>query len=232
MGRLQGEEAVYELAIWPEGEFIFTPGEVSVPTTINKSNTSLLMEAARRIDEWQVLAKRVPSTGLVPVFTAEGGSSSVTLSPEEWAVIRKMDERRTIEEIAYAVDSSPFETSKVLYGLITNGLVELSEGEHHAGFERLNQMAPEKLKELGGRVLREVRSLLAGHDKAQALETEISERLADLERAPAAASMLAVIRTAERAVSTSRGPNQARTFVDRVSELVAAATGGTGTAGT
>jgi hypothetical protein len=116
MDRLQGEEAVYELAIWPEGDFLFTPGEVSVNATINKSNTSLLMEAARRIDEWQVLAKRVPSTGLVPVFTEEGGTSPVTLSPEEWAVIRKTDEKRSIEEIAYAIESSPFETAKVVYG--------------------------------------------------------------------------------------------------------------------
>jgi Domain of unknown function (DUF4388) len=232
MDRLQGEEAVYELAIWPEGEFLFAPGEVSVPTTINKSNTSLLMEAARRIDEWQVLAKRVPSTSLVPVFTEEGGTSSVTLSPEEWAVIRKLDERRTIEEIAYAVGSSPFETSKVLYGLITNGLISLSEGAVHSGFERLGTVPVERLAELAGHVQNEAHALLAGHDRAPGLEGEISERLGDVQRAPSADSVLAVIRTAERAVSSLRGPNQARTFIDRVSELVANAAEATGASGT
>src|SRR5688500_1240933 len=61
VGDLLGEEAVYELAIWPEGDFVFTPGTETDRTTIQKSNTNLLMEAARRIDEWQVLAKKIPS---------------------------------------------------------------------------------------------------------------------------------------------------------------------------
>src|SRR5262245_9013873 len=50
VGDLLGEEAMYELAIWPEGDFVFTPGQETNVTTIQKSNTNLLMEAARRID--------------------------------------------------------------------------------------------------------------------------------------------------------------------------------------
>ena len=38
-GDLQGEEAMYELAIWPEGDFVFTPGQETELTTIQKSNT-------------------------------------------------------------------------------------------------------------------------------------------------------------------------------------------------
>ena len=64
-GEVQGEEAVYELAIWQEGDFVFKPGAETDVRTIKKSNTNLLMEAARRIDEWQVLSKRIPSTRLV-----------------------------------------------------------------------------------------------------------------------------------------------------------------------
>ena len=70
-GELAGEEAVYELAIWPDGDFLFTPGKEADTVTIQRSNTNLLMEAARRIDEWQVLSKRIPSTRLVPVFTSQ-----------------------------------------------------------------------------------------------------------------------------------------------------------------
>ena len=32
VGDLVGEEAVYDLAIWPQGEFVFTPGVVHLPT--------------------------------------------------------------------------------------------------------------------------------------------------------------------------------------------------------
>src|SRR5215510_2941021 len=110
IGDLIGEEAVYELAIWPEGEFLFTAGKETDRTTIQKSNTNLLMEAARRIDEWQVVWKRIPSTRLVPVFTQQPTTTSVSLTPREWTLICKIDERRSIEETAVGLGPSPFET--------------------------------------------------------------------------------------------------------------------------
>ena len=67
--------------------FVFTPGKETTQTTIQKSNTNLLMEAARRIDEWQILAKRIPSTRLVPVFTEQTATTSVSLTPQEWQEI-------------------------------------------------------------------------------------------------------------------------------------------------
>ena len=61
-----GEEAVYALAIWNKGEFRFDPGvDTEMLRTISRSNTPrLLMEAARRLDEWRVLWGRrsPPST--------------------------------------------------------------------------------------------------------------------------------------------------------------------------
>ena len=80
VGSLTGEEAVYELAIWQEGDFDFRPGSETSERTITKSNTNLLMEAARRIDEWQVLSKRIPSTRMIPIFTNQGSSTSVSFT--------------------------------------------------------------------------------------------------------------------------------------------------------
>src|SRR5262245_25689482 len=66
-----GEEAVYALAIWRQGEFRFDPGVNTEHRTITKSNTNLLMEAARRLDEWRVLSKKIPSIDLVPEFVVQ-----------------------------------------------------------------------------------------------------------------------------------------------------------------
>src|SRR6185295_13647503 len=140
VGDLQGEEAMYELAIWPEGEFVFTPGKETDLTTIQKSNTNLLMEAARRIDEWQILSKRIPSTRLVPVFTQQATTTSVSLTPQEWALISKIDERRTIEDVAIGLGISPFDVCKLLYGLITSGLVSLNEDLSRLRTDRLLHM--------------------------------------------------------------------------------------------
>ena len=103
------------------------------------------MEAARRIDEWQVLSKRIPSTRLVPVFTQKSSNTSVSFTPQEWALICKIDERRSIEEIAVGLGMSPFETCKILYGLITSGLVELKEDLTKLHTDRLQRMSPTDL---------------------------------------------------------------------------------------
>src|SRR5207245_4384476 len=63
-----GEEAVYALAMWSQGDFRFDPGVAIDVRTITKSNTNLLMEAARRLDEWRVLSKKIPFTDMAAEF--------------------------------------------------------------------------------------------------------------------------------------------------------------------
>ena len=124
---LRGEEAVYALSIWSEGDFHFQPGVESDIVTIKKSNTNLLMEAARRLDEWRILSKKIPSMDRVPVLRyEEQWKKEVLLSPQEWTLITRMDGRKTIEDLGAGLGWSAFDVCKILYGLITQGLVTLS----------------------------------------------------------------------------------------------------------
>src|SRR5882724_940215 len=95
-----GEEAVYALAIWRQGEFRFDPGPATEQRTITKSNTNLLMEAARRLDEWRVLSKKIPSVDYVPELRVrESRHEQITLNPQEWMLITKIDGVRSIADI-------------------------------------------------------------------------------------------------------------------------------------
>jgi len=130
---LIGEEAIYALAIWNAGEFKFAPGEEAPEQTIKKSNTNLLMESARRLDEWRVLSKKIPSTDLVPVlFARQNRTEQVTLNPQEWLVVTKVDGRRSIDEIGKGLHMSGFDVAKLLYGLITSELIELKKNSDAA----------------------------------------------------------------------------------------------------
>jgi hypothetical protein len=123
-----GEEAVYALAIWSQGEFKFEPGVATDQKTINKSNTNLLMEAARRLDEWRVLSKKIPSTDLIPEFVIlENREGQINLNTMEWLILSKIDGHRSIKAIATGGGISPFDVSKILYGLIAAGLIRLKE---------------------------------------------------------------------------------------------------------
>jgi hypothetical protein len=220
VGDLQGEEAMYELAIWPEGEFVFTPGQETPVTTIQKSNTNLLMEAARRIDEWQILSKRIPSTRLVPVFTQQATTTSVSLTPQEWALICKIDERRTIEEVAIGLNMSPFEACKLLYGLITSGLVTLNEDLSRLRTDRLRAMPPEEIAGVADGIHQQARTLLTGHPRQAELEVPYRMSKAEMDSGRGVEAVLDLVRAEEKLVSAALGPNQSKVFLDRVSQLL------------
>jgi hypothetical protein len=123
-----GEEAVYALAIWNKGDFKFEPGVATEHRTIAKSNTNLLMEAARRLDEWRVLSKKIPSTDHVPEFVVqEHREGQISLNTSEWLILSKIDGHRSLKQIAAASGLSVFDVSKILYGLIATGLIRLRE---------------------------------------------------------------------------------------------------------
>jgi hypothetical protein len=124
VGDLVGEEAIYSLAIWNAGEFQFSPGDEPERQTITKSNTNLLMEAARRLDEWRVLSKKIPSVEYVPELLArENRHEQVTLNPQEWMLITRINGHRSIVDI----NMSSFDVAKILYGMITGELVQLKK---------------------------------------------------------------------------------------------------------
>lgn len=126
-GNALGEEAVYAMATWIGGDFRFDAGDAPEAESINKSNTELLIEAARRMDEWRILEKKIPSTRMVPTFTPPDREGGVSFNPKEWRVVQKIDGRRDIDEIAAVLEESSLDTGKVLYSLITSGIVELNE---------------------------------------------------------------------------------------------------------
>lgn len=128
VGEIEGEDAVYALALWSHGDFQFSAGVESDMRTITRSNTNLLMEAARRSDEWKILSRKIPTTESVPGLLARDGMSEpVTLTPTEWLVVTRTDGQRSIDEIARHTKLSAFDVAKTLYGLVTAELVEIGK---------------------------------------------------------------------------------------------------------
>src|SRR5260370_9524612 len=79
--RFQIEEVVFGVMSWREGYFSFNEGpltEVPEEATVRITTEALLMEGARRIDEWSRIEGRIPHLGIVPglaqtLAAAEGG---------------------------------------------------------------------------------------------------------------------------------------------------------------
>jgi tetratricopeptide (TPR) repeat protein len=132
----QVEEVVFELMSWQEGYFSFqeglpegfsTGGVVRIPTE------ALLMEAARRIDEWSRIEARIPHLGLVPRFALpeEAGHGQLDLLAEEWEVLAAIDGHASVRDIATALERPEFDVAKTVFGLASAGVVALEDELAH-----------------------------------------------------------------------------------------------------
>lgn len=124
--RIQIEEAVYLLFTWNEGTFNFEadvrPERQDLLVSI--SLESLLLEGARRVDEWGLIEKKVPSFDAV--FDADWRKLAATdlpLTAEQQNVLEHVDGRRDVTQIIEASGLAEFEVGKALFGLLTAGLM-------------------------------------------------------------------------------------------------------------
>lgn len=129
-------ESVYEIFKWDGGEYSFIEERLDrkreVLIALNTEN--LILEGARRIDEWSNIKSKVPSEHSVFHICSESqDNQGMNLKPKEWEILSLIDGRRSVVEVNEAVGEDLFSTSKLIYGLVVMGVIELVEGEQGAG---------------------------------------------------------------------------------------------------
>jgi tetratricopeptide (TPR) repeat protein len=128
--RRQIEAVVFELMSWQEGFFSFVDGDVdesAADGSTGLSAESLLMEAARRIDEWTRIAQLVPNMAVTPALAEINADHApmLDLRPNEWEVLSAIDGQTDLRAIAAAVGVSDFDVARIMYGLVSTGIVVL-----------------------------------------------------------------------------------------------------------
>ena len=122
----QIQEAVYFLFTWTQGTFNFepdvTPDEADHTVSINPE--SLLLEGARRVDEWSLIEKKIPSFDLVfELDSSKPVAGDVHLTDEQHAVLDLVDGKSDIQRIVDVSGLVEFEVGKALFGLLTAGYI-------------------------------------------------------------------------------------------------------------
>ncbi len=123
----KGQPAIDAILSWGKGRFSFNPNEEAREHTVDLPIQQVILEAARRIDELTKIQKLIPSFNAVVkiVEVPRAGVENINLRPEEWKVLSFVDGSRTFKEIAFTTSLSEFETARILYGLISSGLVKI-----------------------------------------------------------------------------------------------------------
>jgi tetratricopeptide (TPR) repeat protein len=122
--RVQIEEAVYFLFTWNQGTFYFEPDDRPDPseTLVTINPEGLLLEGARRVDEWTLIEKKVSSPDLVfGLDLTHGNPAEAELTGNQRRLLPLIDGKRSVGELVEESGLPEFETGKALYGLIQAG---------------------------------------------------------------------------------------------------------------
>ena len=125
--REQVEEAVFHLFSWTQGNFTFE-AEVrpaSRDTLVSINADSLLLEGARRVDEWTLIARKIPSLDLI--FEIDQGRIAhreVGLSAEQQRIAPWLDGTHDVTNVVNKSGLNEFEVGKALFGLLTAGYAQ------------------------------------------------------------------------------------------------------------
>jgi Flp pilus assembly protein TadD len=118
---------VYHLFSWSLGSFTFEPAADDSPDAalVSVSADSLLLEGARRVDEWTQIAKKVPSLDLV--FELDGprlAQREVPLSATQERILLFLDGTQDVNTVIERSGLGEFEVGKAVFGLLTAGYAQ------------------------------------------------------------------------------------------------------------
>src|ERR671924_1217570 len=150
--RLQIEEAVYFLFTWTQGTFSFEgdilPDERDFLVSINPE--SLLLEGARRVDEWSLIEKKIPSFDIIfELDRTKLAASDAELTMEQEQLIPLLDGSRDVNHVIEDSGLGEFEVGKALYGLITPGFVHRAGRTASAADAQITDARVEEHRNLG-----------------------------------------------------------------------------------
>ncbi|HEX9611352.1 MAG TPA: DUF4388 domain-containing protein [Gemmatimonadales bacterium] len=150
--RMQIEEAVYYLFTWTQGTFNFEadvrPEQQDFLVSINPE--SLLLEGARRVDEWSLIEKKIPSFDLIFAVDRDRlAISESTLTETQQRLMPLLDGSRDVNQVIEDSGLGEFEIGKALYGLITAGFVHRAGRTAAAEDVRITDARVEEHRNLG-----------------------------------------------------------------------------------
>jgi tetratricopeptide (TPR) repeat protein len=127
--RMELEEEIYDLFFCKDARFEFHEGATTLEGrdgTIDErfffNCDSVIMEAARRIDEWAYISERVPTTAEVLVATVEAVDPEAC-GPEGPAIFSMIDGRRNLARIVEITGLSNFQVCKSVSQMLDAGAV-------------------------------------------------------------------------------------------------------------
>ena len=161
--RIKTEEAIYDCFLWSDGEFTFEDVlPESIPVFLPLDLTGLVLEGARRSDEWRRIHEVFPSR--LSTFEADHAAvaKAMDLSEEDERVLELVERGMNMAEISLELHAVEFYAASRLLELHSRKLVAVKDSPAEVDFDTQVKELREKL-EAGA-------SLYSAGDYQEALE--------------------------------------------------------------
>jgi outer membrane protein assembly factor BamB len=148
--QFQAEEEIYELFTWKDAHFEFIEGPPRERLNENQevaeiffNVSNVIMEAARRMDEWEVIRQDIPD--LHQIFVPDRPLPPEVEGETDWLklkVLKLIDGRRSVIDLSDETSYSAFDLAKILCELLKDGHIRPATAEEMEA--SLNSLVKEK----------------------------------------------------------------------------------------
>ena len=124
--KMQVAEVLFDAFVWTSGSFVFSD-QLELPehaVTIAVDLPNLIMEGARRIEEWTHVHQLLPDSSTVFHVVAAPRDDKITLTSDEWKILFLINGQRTLDDLVRDADGDALHVYRVIYGLAANQLIE------------------------------------------------------------------------------------------------------------
>jgi len=146
-GTQMGEAGVYTLLGWLEGDFSFIPNQPAPEESISLTTEQMLLEASRKAEQWEDIKEVIPTTDIIFNISPSGSTNTVSLKPIEWQVLAQVNGQRSVADIAEILELDEFDVAKIIYSLVTAGLLYQVEDPQSRYDELVSEEFLTELKE-------------------------------------------------------------------------------------
>jgi hypothetical protein len=124
--KAKAEETVYDLFLWPAGQFEFREGDFpeNILITFESFVTPVILEGIRRVDEWQRIRAVFPN--METTFKVSGPAPE-TADPVEKQVLALAADGKSLAEMSLELRRSDFETAALVFDLHSRGVVAVGQ---------------------------------------------------------------------------------------------------------
>ena len=125
--QLKVEESIYDTFLWDVGTFEFTDNLTPPQKTmlLSLDVTGIVLEGARRVDEWKRIRNIVKGGDAVLDVVSEAIAEMLPLSPEDADLLGRLDGHKTIDQVIIEMRAPEFKIHKLVFDLHEKGMVHI-----------------------------------------------------------------------------------------------------------